>query len=81
MEDEEYPEDNATRIKVESFMQFLKPNPEIRGYTCISMMEYHFGGNLPNSIILSNAIPKGVKNWQKLQSIIAKKKSSDQIQS
>ena len=47
------------RVKVESFMIYLKPNPEIRGYTVISMTEYHFGGNLPNSIILNNAIPKG----------------------
>ena len=71
MEDEEYPEDpSIIRVKVESFMQYLKPNPEIRGYTVISVTEYHFGGNLPTSIILSNAIPKGAKNWQKLQGII-----------
>ena len=79
VEDEDYPEEaGLTRVKVESFMIYLKPNPEIRGYTLITMNEYHFGGNLPNSIILSNAIPKGAKTWQKLQSIIQKNKR-DQI--
>jgi len=49
VEDEEYPEsEKIVRMKIESSMSFLKPNPEIRGYTAIVQNEYFFGGNLPN---------------------------------
>jgi hypothetical protein len=64
VEDDEYPVvPGLIRVQIESFMQYLKPNPEIRGYTVIAISEFNFGGNLPNSVIIANSIPKGVKNW------------------
>lgn len=70
MEDDDVPTKNGLiRIEVVRNLVFLKPNPEIRGYTMIIHNEFQFGGNIPNSMVLSKQLEgstKGLTTFQKL---------------
>ena len=53
VEDDDYPvKSGLIRIQVPRNLVYLKPNPEIRGYTMIIHNEFQFGGNIPNSLVV-----------------------------
>tara|TARA_B110000285_G_C14694060_1_gene410398 strand:- start:142 stop:285 length:144 start_codon:yes stop_codon:yes gene_type:complete len=47
-------------------MIYLKPNPEINGYTAIFDTNFEYGGSVPMGIVGSKACPNFVKHWVKL---------------
>ena len=50
-------------------MIYLKPNPEINGYTAIFDTNFEYGGSVPMGIAGSKACPNFVKHWVKLQKV------------
>lgn len=61
VEDDEVPLKNGLlRIDVVCNFVFVKPNPEIRGYTMIIDNEFNFGGNIPSSMVLSRQVQGSV---------------------
>jgi len=58
------------RAQIHLNVFFLKPNPEIRGYTIITDIEFNIGGSLPNSLVQSASLSKTLKNWMIFNKLI-----------
>ena len=53
-------------------MIYVKSNPEIHGYQLYISGEINLGGNIPNSLVLTNFTKTGMQKWTKFQKIMEK---------
>ena len=71
VEDDDVPlRSGIIRIEVIQNLVFLKPNPEIRGYTMITHNEFQFGGNIPSSLVVSKQLEGSGKELAKFQLLV-----------
>ena len=70
VDDDSTPLQGSHRSEVTCHMLFLKPNPEINGYTAIVDTNFAYGGQVPMGIVGSKACPTFVKHWIKLQKAV-----------
>lgn len=71
VEDDDVPVKNGLiRLEVICNMAFLKPNPEIRGYTLMIDNEFSFGGNIPNNMVLNKQLEGSVKGYALFQKCV-----------